>query len=107
MTFYLFFNLIFSNLIKRIIVHTVYIVNEPQASIACCSHMADLIPGGCRKGRADELLPIAIGGFIPGVSLDVEFLPSQAQTTSVTGDDTTMTDLSLKSFCIENASRDM
>lgn len=69
--------------------------------------MAGLIPGGCREGRADELLPIAIERFIPGVSLDDEFLPSQAQATPVTGDDTTMTDPSLKGFCFANASRDV
>lgn len=48
--------------------------------------MAVLVPGGCRKGRADELLPVAIGRVIPGVSLDNEFLPSQAQTTPADGE---------------------
>lgn len=42
--------------------------------------------GGCRKGRADKLLSIAIGSFIPGVSLNNEFLPSQTQTTPADGE---------------------
>lgn len=37
--------------------------------------------GARRKGRADELFPIAVGGVVPGVGLDDELLPSEAQTT--------------------------
>lgn len=40
-----------------------------------------LVPGGRRKGRADELFPVAVGGVVPGVGLDDELLPSQAQAT--------------------------
>lgn len=43
--------------------------------------MAGSVPGGCREGGANELLPITIGRIIPGVGLDNELLPSQAQTT--------------------------
>lgn len=38
-------------------------------------------PGGRGKGRADELLPIAVGGVVPGVGLDNQLLPPEAQTT--------------------------
>lgn len=40
-----------------------------------------LVPGGWRKGRPDELFPIAVGGVIPGVGLDDELLAAKAQTT--------------------------
>lgn len=40
-----------------------------------------LVPGGWRKGRPDELLPIAVGGVIPGVGLDDELLAAKAQAT--------------------------
>lgn len=39
------------------------------------------VPGCCRKGRANELLPITVGSFVPGVGLNDELLSSQAQTT--------------------------
>lgn len=48
-------------------------------------HGSIYVLGGCRKGGADKLLSIAIGSFIPGVSLNNEFLPSQTQTTPADG----------------------
>lgn len=65
--------------------------------------MAALGSGGCRIGRAYELLPIAVGRIIPGPSLDNELLPSQAQMTPMN----TIKDLNQNRFTIKKVSQDM
>lgn len=65
--------------------------------------MTALGSGGGRIGRANELLPVAVGRIIPGPSLDNELLPSQAQMTPVN----TIKDPNQIRFTIKKASRDM
>lgn len=43
--------------------------------------LAASVSGSCRKRGANELLPVTVGSFVPGVSLDDELLSSQTQTT--------------------------
>lgn len=61
--------------------------NECNETLAGSSAICLLFRGkcqslrGCGIGRANKLLPISIGGIIPGVSLNNERVPSHAQMT--------------------------